>query len=282
MGPISFSRGIFPTQGLNLCLLRWQADSFQRSHEGRLVYGVDSVILKLNFNYLSIIYLILPLQAIKSNYNVSTDTLVKNVTVFKTINTSAEKQRSHVNMYEKTSNRLLTILGLQCSFCTTYITERKGAFSHTSHLLFILCFNYLWKFLTAFYSAASTDSQVCTLRRRRTNTNLKGENRAGNWVAMNHVVENLEIIWFMANGKEKRKEWSYDTVWLLPRRYYESVIATRKGSLKSLDSDIFLHSAPPVISWPSITTGDLVNPWREIALGFGARTWWYDNNDSGN
>jgi len=180
VGPISFSRVIFPTQGLNLCLLHWQADSFQRSHEGRLVYGVDSVILKLNFNYLSIIYLILPLQAIKSNYNVSTDTLVKNVTVFKTINTSAEKQRSHVNMYEKTSNRLLTILGLQCSFCTTYITERKGAFSHTSHLLFILCFNYLRKFLTAFYSAASTDSQVCTLRRRRTNTNLKGENRAGN------------------------------------------------------------------------------------------------------
>ena len=140
--PISFSRGIFPTQGLNLCLLHWQADSFQRSHQGRLVYGVDFVILKLNFNYLSIIYLILPLQAIKSNYNVSTDTLVKNVTVFKTINTSAEKQRSHVNMYKKTSNRLLTILGLQCSFCTTYSTERKGAFSHTSHLLFILCFNY--------------------------------------------------------------------------------------------------------------------------------------------
>ena len=99
--PISFSRGIFPTQGLNLCLLHWQADSFPGNHQGRLVYGVDIVILKLNFNYLSIIYLILPLQAIKSNYNVSTDILVKNVTVFKTINTSAEKQRSNVNMYEK-------------------------------------------------------------------------------------------------------------------------------------------------------------------------------------
>ena len=99
--PISFSRGIFPTQGLNLCLLHWQADSFQGNHQGRLVYGVDIVILKLNFNCLSIIYLILPLQAIKSNYNVSTDILVKNVTVFKTINTSAEKQRSNVNMYEK-------------------------------------------------------------------------------------------------------------------------------------------------------------------------------------
>ena len=136
---------------------------------------------------------------------------------------------------KKNSNRLLTILGLQFSFYTMYITERKGAFSHTSHLLFILCFNYLWKFLTAFYSAASTDSQVCTLRRRRMNTNLKGENRAGNWVAKDHIVENLEIIWFMANGKEKRKNEPMTQFDFFPRRCFESVIATRKGSLKSLD-----------------------------------------------
>lgn len=67
-----------------------------------------------------------------------------------------------------------------------------------------------------------------------------------------------------------------------PGRGFESVIATRKGSLKSLDLEVFLHSAPPVISWPSSTAGDLVSPWRETALGFGARTRWCDNNDSGN
>ena len=99
--PMSFSRGIFLTQGSNLCLLRWQADSFPQSDQGSAVYGVDFVILRLNFNYRSILCLILPLQAIKSNYNICTDLLVKNVIVFKTINTSAEKQRSNVNMYEK-------------------------------------------------------------------------------------------------------------------------------------------------------------------------------------
>ena len=31
---IFFSRGIFPTQGLNLCLLHWQADSLPLSHQG--------------------------------------------------------------------------------------------------------------------------------------------------------------------------------------------------------------------------------------------------------
>ena len=33
---ISFSRGIFLTQGLNLCLLSWQADSLLLSHQGSL------------------------------------------------------------------------------------------------------------------------------------------------------------------------------------------------------------------------------------------------------
>ena len=32
--PISFSRGIFPNQGLNLCLLQYQADSSPLSHQG--------------------------------------------------------------------------------------------------------------------------------------------------------------------------------------------------------------------------------------------------------
>ena len=68
--------------------------------------------------------------------------------------------------------------------------------------------------------------------------------------------------------KKKEKNDPMTQFDFFPRRYFESVVATRKGSLKSLDLDIFLHSAPPVISWPSITTGDLVNPWREIALGF--------------
>ena len=31
---ISFSRGIFLTQGLNLCLLHWQADALPLSHLG--------------------------------------------------------------------------------------------------------------------------------------------------------------------------------------------------------------------------------------------------------
>ena len=33
---ISFSGGIFPIQGLNLCLLHWQADSLPLSHGGNL------------------------------------------------------------------------------------------------------------------------------------------------------------------------------------------------------------------------------------------------------
>ena len=31
-------QGIFPTQGLNLCLLRWQADSLPLGHLGRTVH----------------------------------------------------------------------------------------------------------------------------------------------------------------------------------------------------------------------------------------------------
>ena len=31
---ISFSRGSFPTQGSNLCLLHWQTDSSPLSHQG--------------------------------------------------------------------------------------------------------------------------------------------------------------------------------------------------------------------------------------------------------
>ena len=33
---LSFLQGIFPTQGLNLCLLHWQADSLPLSHQGSL------------------------------------------------------------------------------------------------------------------------------------------------------------------------------------------------------------------------------------------------------
>ena len=32
--PISFSRGVSQTQGLNPCLLHWQVDSLPRSHQG--------------------------------------------------------------------------------------------------------------------------------------------------------------------------------------------------------------------------------------------------------
>ena len=35
---ISFSRGIFPTQGSNPCLLHWQADSLSLSHQGNPAY----------------------------------------------------------------------------------------------------------------------------------------------------------------------------------------------------------------------------------------------------
>lgn len=81
--------------------------------------------------------------------------------------------------------------------------------------------------------------------------------------------------------KKKEKNEPMTQFDFFPRRCFESVIATRKGSLKSLDQDTCLPSAPPIISWPSITTGDLVTPWRDTALGFGARTQWCDN-DSGN
>ena len=37
---ISFSRGSFPTQGLNLSLLHWQADSLPLSHQGSPMYTV--------------------------------------------------------------------------------------------------------------------------------------------------------------------------------------------------------------------------------------------------
>ena len=42
MGCHFLSQGIFPTQGLNLSLLHWQADSLPRSHQGS---PVSSLIL---------------------------------------------------------------------------------------------------------------------------------------------------------------------------------------------------------------------------------------------
>ena len=33
--------GIFPDQGLNLCLLHWQADSLPLSHQGSLIFVLD-------------------------------------------------------------------------------------------------------------------------------------------------------------------------------------------------------------------------------------------------
>ena len=42
----STARGIFPDQGLNLCLLHWQADSLPLSHQGR---ASRSQFLKMYF-----------------------------------------------------------------------------------------------------------------------------------------------------------------------------------------------------------------------------------------
>ena len=39
MGCHFLLQGIFPTQGLNLCLLRWQADSLPLSHQEALSVG---------------------------------------------------------------------------------------------------------------------------------------------------------------------------------------------------------------------------------------------------
>ena len=46
---ISFSRGLFLTQGCNLCLTHWQVDSFPLSHE-------EALIAHINFlNYLCVV-----------------------------------------------------------------------------------------------------------------------------------------------------------------------------------------------------------------------------------
>ena len=44
---ISFSRGIFPTQELNLCLQHWQVDSLPLSHQG--IQDKKVVGIKLGF-----------------------------------------------------------------------------------------------------------------------------------------------------------------------------------------------------------------------------------------
>ena len=41
-GSISFSSWIFPTQGLNPCLLHWQADSLPLSHQGSPMHRISS------------------------------------------------------------------------------------------------------------------------------------------------------------------------------------------------------------------------------------------------
>ena len=43
---ISFSKGIFATQGSNVCLLHWQADSLPLSHQGN-PYSIHKKVLKL-------------------------------------------------------------------------------------------------------------------------------------------------------------------------------------------------------------------------------------------
>ena len=56
---ISFSRGIFLTQGLNQCLLLWQADSLPLSHLGRPSPSLGLPQMQLSFdkmeNYINFI-----------------------------------------------------------------------------------------------------------------------------------------------------------------------------------------------------------------------------------
>ena len=48
------ARGIFPDQGLNLCLLHWQMDSLPLSHQGSL--WLDINIVNNTFNFLEFCY----------------------------------------------------------------------------------------------------------------------------------------------------------------------------------------------------------------------------------